>query len=141
MSMSIRSGGDDAVRQRQLEQLPELRRPALPKRGAAAAEPAAGERERTARAAASDPSERSATADDAAAMRTRLQAADSGSRHRSAQPGAARAAGDDDRSRIEDADLATALAERTRDRILLDLQRGGQRAVSASPRQQLDVLG
>ena len=61
-----------------------------------------------------------------------------GNRRRSAPSGSA--AEEEARSRIEDVDVARAVAESTRDRILGDLSLSGQRIADQSRSRLLDLL-
>ncbi len=74
-------------------------------------------------------------------VRAALGAAGNTLQRHGEQLGAAREAQEAARSRIEDVDVAQAVAEQVRDRILLGLQVSGQRQASASPRRLLDLMG
>ena len=114
------SGGDHAV------DLPDLRAAALGVAGRTVADPATVQ--------ALD-----AASAQLASARGRLGSADHAFGSHMAQLGAGAIAAEAARSRIEDADVAMAVAEQTRDRILLGLQIHGSR--SAARRQLLDRMG
>lgn len=75
-----------------------------------------------------------------ASARGRLGSADNALERHSRQLGATGEALEDARSRIEDVDVAKAVAEQTRDRILVGLQVSGLRA-GRSQRHLLDLMG
>jgi flagellin-like hook-associated protein FlgL len=74
-------------------------------------------------------------------MRARLGAADNSFGRHTEQLAAARVNTEAARSRIEDVDVANEVAERTRNRILLDLQLTGLRQSAGSTSRTLDLLG
>ena len=76
-----------------------------------------------------------------AVERARLGATDNALANQQESLAAARIAADEARSRIEDLDVARAIAERTRDRILGDLALAGQREDNRNQRQILNLLG
>ncbi|MBL8754023.1 MAG: hypothetical protein JNK15_12055 [Planctomycetes bacterium] len=74
-------------------------------------------------------------------VRATLGAADHTLERHGRQLGAAGEALEAARSRIEDVDVAQAVAEQVRDRILLGLQVSGQRVAGSAPRRLLDLMG
>jgi flagellin len=74
-------------------------------------------------------------------VRAALGTADNTLERHGRQLGAAGEAFEAARSRLEDVDVAQAMAEQVRDRILLGLQVSGQRVAGSAPRRLLDLLG